>query len=350
MALAGLAHLNKGFCFDAAGDEAFALGWPHVRRLTDESVDAFRSALRHLSEPDFDLSIHWPRPLAAALVHAWGVGQLFHLAPGSREFSQAAEEAAFSTVAPTPDQVRQYLSERLSRSPMWASERATESFVLLMEALVGSEVVVDAILEHLEGLDGHELNDHLVQPAWITFQLGYLLLRVPAAAAKEYQARMRSLVSGAGAPRSVAPPSHVRSLLLALDGARAADRLTDKDPRYYTHAVGDATTVRMRASIHRGWAFPDPRLVFLGGTDVLSSRAFQSWAKLPARDQRVFFEAVAPIKHPGVVTIMAAMVSQGTGTKPQARRWLLQHWDFAKPVLSELAARSDEIRDLLATL
>ena len=180
-------------------------------------------------------------------MHAWGVGQLFHLAPGSREFSQAAEEAAFSTVAPTPDQVRQYLSERLSRSPMWASERATESFVLLMEALVGSEVVVDAILEHLEGLDGHELNDHLVQPAWITFQLGYLLLRVPAAAAKEYQARMRSLVSGAGAPRSVAPPSHVRSLLLALDGARAADRLTDKDPRYYTHAVGDATTASHRS-------------------------------------------------------------------------------------------------------
>ncbi len=350
---AGLGQIKKGFCFDEAGDEAFALGWPHLRRLTDEPVDPYRIAAQRLMDTDFDLAIHWPRDLATALVHAWGVGQLFDVAPGSREFRLAAQEALWNTNAPTATQVRDYIAERMLRSPMWASERATESFVLMLEALTSAEVVVEAVLEQLEAMTGDELHQPAVQPAWITFQLGYLLLRVDEARARVYRERMSTLVTfNAGVAegsdvRVGAHPSHVRSLLLVLEGARAADRYTDKDLRWYTHAAADAQAVRMRATINRGYALPDARLVWIGGAEVLSTRLIRRWKQLEPRDQRWFFEAIAPVRDPGIVALVAALHRHGTGVRGGTLEWLLRHRKYAQPILAELADTDEDARAAL---
>lgn len=354
--LAGLGQIKAGFCFDPAGDEAFALGWPHLRRITDEEVDAYKLAAQRLMDTDFDLAIHWPRALATALVHAWGVGQLFDLAPGSREFRTAAREALWNTAPPSRSQVDAYLAERLLRSPMWASERATESFVLLLEALTRADWVAEAILGHLERMDQGELHEAAPQPAWITFQLGYLLLRVEEGAAEAMRRRMRAVLEGTagvreGSELKLPPhPSHARSLALVLDGARAADRSTDKDVRWYTHAVGDAQAVRMRATINQGWSLPDARLVWIGGPEVLSTRLIQRWPQLQPRDQRWFFESIAPIKHPEVVALVAALLKSGTGVRGKALEWLLQRKAWAGPILAGLADTRIEAREALELL
>ena len=72
---AGLAQTKKGFCFDSTYDELFALGWPHVRLLSDVHVEPYKPALYHLMQTDFDLRLRWPRSLAMALVRAWGIGR-----------------------------------------------------------------------------------------------------------------------------------------------------------------------------------------------------------------------------------------------------------------------------------
>ncbi len=344
---------SPGFCFEPAQDDDFAKGWPHVRRLTDASVEYHTVAAQRLMDADFDLKVHWPRQVAAALVHAWGGGELFMLVPGERLYRDATQEAFWNAETPTPDQVRAYLRERLLRCPLWSSDRATESFVLMLEALTSAELVATAIVEELEAMSLSQLHESATQPAWITFQLGYLLLRAPEAKASALKARMRRVLEEqaglreGGVMKVGIAPSHARSLLLVLDGAAAADRLTDKGVRWYTHAT-DAHTVKMRVSMHKGGGMPDVRLAYLGGADLLNKPLYQRWAKMPARDQRWFFESVAPVRHRHVVTLMSNML--GTPLKAPVVAWFQAHASYARPLLEVVANERKEARAALEVL
>lgn len=352
----GLSRVQKGFCFDDTYDRAFALGWPHVRFVVEEDADPYKVGLRLLRESDFELRIVWPRKVASALVRAWGQGQLFDLAPGTREFRQLAEEALWNMRKLTREEVNLYISNRMQRTPMWTDERSTETFVLLLEALSETEWVADAIVSWLEGLvfeELHELNPH---PALITYQLGFLLIRLPRAKADALRKRLVNVVEGNGnvnAKSGTKPkgqPCHVRSALLILKGAEAADTYTDKDLRWYGHAEGDAAHILMRCTINRLPTLPDARLVFTGGTDVLGTRWIGGWPSLSAKDQKWFFEQVAPIKHERMVDIMLAGLQQGDPFAGLARGWFADHVDWAKPILKGLAATDTNAKDLLARL
>ena len=352
----GLSQVKKDFCFDPTYDQAFALGWPHIRLVEEERVDAYKQGLRLLKEPDFDLRIVWPRKQASALVRAWGQGQLFDMAPGSREFRQTAQEALWNMRPLTEGEVTEYIHNRMQRTPMWTDERATETFVLLLEALSETKWVAEAIVSWLEGLvfeELHELNTH---PALITYQLGYLLLRLDKKTADALRTRLRNVVEGNGnvhARSDTKPkgqPSHIRSALLILEGASAADKYTDKDLRWYTHTLDDPDHILMRATINRLPTLPDVRLVFLGGHDVLQTRFIQSWPSLSGKDQKWFYEMVSPIKHPKVVELMLAGVQQGETFGTQAKGWFKENADYAKPILEELAETASTAKELLAKI
>jgi hypothetical protein len=352
--LAGASQVKKGFCFDAAGDEAFALGWPHIRRTVDVPVDHKRFAAQRLLDTQFDLAIDWPHDLAASLVHSWGTGALFDMAPGSREFRKATLMATWRTEAPSVDEVRSYIAARMERSPPWSSDRATESFVLLMEALTTTEWVLDAILDALESLSLSQLHEPLTQPAWITFQLGYLLLRVPEAKAKSSRTRMQALVRDRagvyeGSIMQVQQSaSHVRSLLLVLQGAPIADRFTDRGVRWYTHAVEHPKTVQTRVANHPGGGNPDVRLAWLSDPDILHHPLYQRYPTMPPRDQLWFQQCLAPVKHPEAVGLMAKLLR--TSARQPALDWLKQHADYAKPLLEEMSARRKSAKEALALL
>ena len=286
-------------------------------------------------------------------MHAWGGGELFAMVPGERQFRVAAQEAFWNATTPTTDQVHAYLRERMGRAPLWSSDRATESFVLMLEALCGTELVANAILDELEAMSASQLHASATQPAWITFQLGYLLLRAPDAAAKALRARMRKVVEEQAGVREGAilkvamEPSHVRSLLLVLDGAAAADKLTDKGVRYYTHAT-DAHAVRMRVSMHKGGGTPDARLLWLGGADLVRKPLFQRWSNLSPRDLRWFFDGVSPIRHDDVVTLMSNLLP--TGLRPRVTEWLRAHPEHVREVLTPFANERKEARAALDVL
>lgn len=337
----GLADVKKGFCFDKEHDDLFALGWPHLRRLHDDvEVDVPRVASMHLKSTEFDLAIDWPRPVAAALIHAWGVGALFDFAPGERLFRQKAMAAMKTTHDPRPEEIRDYLAQRLRRSPLWASERATRSFVLMLEAMSSPETVIDAILDELEIMDPDSLIAWATQPAWVSFQLGYLLLRVDAAKVKKAKARMAAVlqVGAAWAEASEIPddtPNHVRSLRLVLGGAEAADKYTDRELRWYSHAVADGETIAKRVRSHPGGAMPDLRLAWLGGADLLLERTFKRWPRLGLRDRMWFQSSLAPVNHPRTVVYMADMLGRAS-VEDRAKAWLREHRDFAREVLEPM--------------
>ncbi len=346
---AGLAHVREGFCFDKADDEAFALGWPHVRRLVDdEEVDVPLVATHHLSSADFDLSLTWPRRVAAALTHVWGTGALYDITPSERVFRKSALAAMDRTSTPTPDEVASYLRERLHRSPLWATERATRSFVLMLEALTDTDTVVYGILDELEAMDPDTLVSWATQPAWITFQLGYLLLRQTPEAATRSRERMaelvgrgRAWVEGTGAPEDV--PCHLRSLRLVLEGAAAADKLTDRELHWYAHALDAPRTVEGLVKRHQGGALPDVRLLWLGGADLMAERTFRRWPRLSLRDRLWFQACIAPIQHPCTAIYMADMQGRPE-VQDRARDWLRTHRDFALEVLKPMCGEHEKAR------
>lgn len=342
---AGLKNVKKGFCFDPVHDQLFALGWPHIRMLSDVGVEPYKLALYHLMQTDFDLRLTWPRSLALALVRAWGIGRLYDIAPGKREIRVEAKEALWNLEPMEDAEVVELIQTRMSTTPLWVGDRATESFVLLAEALTSAEIIAEAIVGALEGMSREELVDMKPMPALITYQLGYLLLRVPEAFAARIRRRLEDILhitadlapgSGTRLPQT---PCHARAIMLVIQGAKAAHATTDHDLRWYTHS-DDPVPVRMRASINRGFTLPDARLVWIGGPRILETRFGTWYQKLDSTDQKWFMEQMGPVKAVEVIPIMLALANEST-VRPHARKWLLDHKDFAMPLVERLASVSN---------
>lgn len=351
---AGLAQIKKGFCFDPVYDELFALGWPHMRLLSDVHVEPYKPALYHLMQTDFDLRLRWPRSLAIALVRAWGIGRLYDVSPGQREIREEVKEALWNLEDLTDRDCAELIKTRMEKTPFWIGDRATESFVLLAEALTSAKTVGNAIVEALESFDYASFFDMQPMAALITYQLGYMLLRMPEADAVALRARIEKLLDGITAMDNRVPgnPCHARSMMLVLRGAQAAHDTTDHDLRWYTHS-GDPVAVRMRASINKGFTLPDARLVWIGGPRILNTSFGTLYTKLDSTDQRWFLEQISPIKAPEVVPLVLDLNSEST-IRAHARAWLLEHKDFALPIVERLAGVSNphaaEARAFLASL
>jgi hypothetical protein len=338
---AGLGAIKNGFCFDPVLDQLFALGWPHIRLLTDVTVEPYKPALYHLMQTEFDLRLKWPRSLALALVRAWGIGRLYDIAPGSREIREEAQEALWNLEPLGEREVRELIQTRMETTPLWVGDRATESFVLLAEALTSPKIIATAIVDALEGMDRTLLFDMMPMPAMVTYQLGYLLLRMPKKDAEKLRNRVQDVLFGTAnlAPgsgeRLPQTPCHARAMMLVLQGSEAANSTTDHDLRWYTHAI-DPVAIRMRANINRSYTLPDARLVWIGGPRILDSRFGTWYKKLSSTDQRWFLEQLGPVKAVEVVPLMLGMAEEST-VRAHARNWLLDHKDFALPIVERLA-------------
>jgi hypothetical protein len=345
---AGLARVRPGFCTSPDYDALFALGWPHIRFVMDghrEDEDPPGHALRILAMADPPLRFAWPRTVAQGVVRAWGLPSIFELAPGFQEFRREAEEAVWKPGPITPAEASDLLSCRLNQDIPGVSDRGIESFVLLLEALVGADVVGGAILDVLEALPVDTLLSEWSLPPHVTFHLGFLMLRVPQAQHDAWIVRMKALLESCFEARPSlrrhgfrgAGASHARSLHLVLNGGAAAENSTDRALRWYVHVADDSVLVRMRVAVNRLSYEPDARLVFLGGMDVLERYA-RDWPKLGTTDaQRWFFEQVAPIAAPEMYPLMLEMAGRSL-VRPEAIGWFVKNAAATKAFLEETSA------------
>ena len=353
-----LGSVKKGFCFEPMYDDLFALGWPHIRFITPVSVEPYKLALYHLMQTDFDLRLRWPRSLALALVRAWGIGRLYNISPGQREIREEVQEALWNLEPLSGEEATELIRTRMETTPLWVGDRATESFVLLAEALTSPATIATAIIETLETFTRGQLFDMQPMPSHITYQLGYLFLRLGKKDHEALHARLENILHGTAGLRPGSgerlpqTPCHARSMLLVLQGAEAAHATTDHDLRWYTH-VTDPVPVRMRASINRGFTLPDARLVWIGGPRILETRFGTWYHKLDSSDQKWFLEQMSPVKAFEVIPLFLAMANEST-VRPHAREWLLSNKDFALPIVERLASvhnpHASDAKRFLATL
>ncbi|MDP2313114.1 MAG: hypothetical protein Q8P41_09440 [Pseudomonadota bacterium] len=344
---AGLLGLRPGFCSSPDYDALFALGWPHIRFVVDghrEDDEPTTHALRILAMADPPARFAWPRRVAQGVVRGWGLPSIFELAPGFQEFRVEAEEAVWKPSAITPEEAGTLLACRLNQDVPGVSERGIESFVLLLEALVGADVVGSAILDELEQAPVDTLLSEWSLPPQVTFHLGFLALRVPRAQSEAWRLRMTTVLERCFAERPKlrrngfrgAGASHARSLHLVLNGGSAAESSTDRSLRWYVHVADDSVLVRMRVAVNRAAYEPDARLVFLGGPDVLA-RYGRDWPKLGTTDaQRWFFEQIAPIAAPEMYPLMLEMAGRSL-VRPEAIGWFVKHAAATRAFLEETA-------------
>jgi hypothetical protein len=343
----GLAFVQPGFCHSSDYDALFALGWPHLRFVVDghcEDADPPGTALRILQQPDPPTRFAWPRRVAQGLVRAWGLPAVFELAPGVRDVRQEPQEVVWREDPISPDEARVLIACRVAQDAAGVSERAIETFVLLAEALLGAEEVGAAILEALEALPADTLLTTWTLPPILTWHLGFLMLRVPAATATGWRARLerlRRVVYDANpalerAGFRGAASSHARSIHLVLGGGKAAEGSTDRSLRWYAHTTDDPVLVRMRVAVNRLSYEPDARLVFLGGLDVLARYA-RDWTKLGTTDaQRWFLEQIAPIAAPEMFPLMLELAGRSL-VRPEATAWFAARAPQAGEFLAQTA-------------
>ncbi|MFZ5477633.1 MAG: hypothetical protein ACOZNI_12725 [Myxococcota bacterium] len=316
----GLAMLRPGFAWTPADDARFALGFPHVREVVDPPADEStpRPSARALVERvDRAPQLRWYRDTAQSVVRAWGGVAAWEQSLNERILRAQAVKDIARTDPLTREEADALLGNRLERELPGLSERAVENVVLLLEALVGAEAVVESIVSRLESFDAEMLLSEWSLPPVVTWQLGYLLLRLPEPLATAQRRRLRACLDCALDFRpwlrrrgfTGTGSSHARSLHCVLNGGAGAED-TDRTLRWYGHVVDDPVLVRMRVHLNRLSYAPDARLVFLGGIEVLEHFA-RDWRRLAGEDeQRWFVDQHARIRAPQIVGLLLVMACE----------------------------------------
>lgn len=339
---AAAAQVRESFAFTPATDLLFAAGWPHVRTVVEQPMDdqVAVEAVRRVLEPlDPTPRQQWGRRLAQGYVRAIGLPAPFELTPDEKLLRQSAEEVLWNPDPVRPEEVVLGIETRMQNSLVGVSDRTMESWLLYAEALVGTSVVAGAIVDMLEQLPLGILTARWTLPPFITYQLGYLLLRLTPAEAAAVRDRLVAVLDrGGGAPTKGRATwedgfSHLRAVHLVLAGAEAAKRGGDRNLGWYTHAADDPTFIRMRVSMDRLGHRPDARLVFLGGAEVLTAY-LRRWQKLEGEEQRWFFQQIAPIRSLHAAAIFLEM-SQNSAVKEEASKWFLEHASFVQEWLGQ---------------
>jgi hypothetical protein len=337
--------VRESFAFTPAWDLLFAAGWPHLRTVVDQPMDdqAAVEAVRRVLEPLDPTPRHqWGRRLAQGYVRAIGLPAPFELTPDEKLLRQSAEEVLWNPDPLRPDEVVQGIETRMQNSLVGVSDRTMENWLLYAEALVGTSVVAGAIVDMLEQLPVGILSARWTLPPFITYQLGYLLLRLTPPESTVLRDRLHAVLErGGGAPQKGRATwedgfSHLRAVHLVLAGSEAAKRGGDRNLGWYTHVADDPTFVRMRVSMDRLGHRPNARLIFLGGAEVLSSY-LRRWQKLEGEEQRWFFRQIAPIRSLHTAAIVLEM-SQNSAVKEEASRWFVEHPDFVQEWLVQQVA------------
>lgn len=177
----------------------------------------------------------------------------------------------------------------------------------------------------------------------MSFQLGFLLQRVRVPVATALRERLHGVL---GAVQSQYPAfrngfsavanCHAKALHLVLGGAAAAEKSSDRSPRWYVHAGDDPAIVRRRVAVNRmGW-LPDARLAWLGGPTVIRHLHRDAGKLATAEDQKLFLRQLMPLRSPEMLPMMLDL-SVHSPVRAEAQEWLVAHRDFSEPFLAEQA-------------
>ena len=238
----GARYLKKGFSFSAEDDLAWALGYPHLRILTDERDGYFERW-----KVGYPLSEEY-RALSASGHCRGGSPGAYRFVPGSRTAFQdwpKRAKAFLADEAPITAEIAHTIIT--SHVRMEAIEKSFvpqtfPAFVYELEALVGPEPVAWALLDALKALELSDFRRGEPTLYEIVGTLGFLRLRMRTAQAEKLTTELQALLDAVVITlpgkklvelKSAKDGAHAyRMLDLILNGAQAVLRSADGAKRY----------------------------------------------------------------------------------------------------------------------
>ncbi|HET7500616.1 MAG TPA: hypothetical protein VFK02_06415 [Kofleriaceae bacterium] len=270
----GARFVKAGFATTAAGDLAFALGFPHLEYIVDNHPDDARAEMIAYERRSYRLG--WPRNVAIRWCRITACKGFKRTPQGATELDGAGKKAIKNGAPLGPDEVALTLKAMFSDTTSYEDLR---ELVRLFEAFVGPELVATSIVDALEKSSNNVWGHQDPDRAQVMHHLGFVLLRLPAALTDKLRARLaaiferrvKALPTKELGPRKGERGSLLRALDVVLNGKAGAERSGERnedaiEPGDLVHVTDDVAFVRDAACRVTS---PDPRLVFLGGEPVL---------------------------------------------------------------------------------
>jgi hypothetical protein len=320
-AASGARFVKRGFATTAAGDLAFALGFPHLEYIVDDHPDDARAEMIAYERRGYRLG--WPRNVAIRWCRITACKGFKRTPQGATELDGAGKKAIKNGAPLTPEEVMLSLKAMFSETTSYEDLR---ELVRLFEAFLGPELVATSIVDALEKSSNSVWNHQDQDRALVMHHLGFVLLRLPAALADKLRARLaavferrvKALPTKELAPRKGERGSLLRALDVVLNGKTGAERSGERsedaiEPGDLVHIVGDEAFVRAAAC--RVTA-PDPRLVFLGGEPVLD-HLLEAFPRLRGQHHAVV-DGFADVASPKAIELLQR-VAKGKEAPERAR-------------------------------
>jgi hypothetical protein len=346
----------RPLCFTREDDERLALGYPHLALLTEEPLDA-KKAQAFAAKIAHDPTMHRVRfPRAAAPNYVRGARTKELQNEWSRDKPPPA--AAFADASPvSKDEARDLVKATIAVDAIGFTSYH-QTFYYVLEGLVGTEVVVDAIIDALEALPAkrftHELfNGRDRKTAGAAFLLGFMFLRLAPASRAAREKRLRKLLDRTheqcAKSKSKSHGEIVAALECVLDGWSAACFSLGEYAYASRYVFATDDLDRLRAFLaDRETIFDygtlDVRFVYLLGPEIFAAIG----KRRPKKDVLGWmFEDLGMIKHTSVAELFLEYVG-----KPMAKdlplKWFRAHADWARPVLK--AIKNDRAKAVLGQL
>lgn len=349
-------HEIKPLCFTPEDDELLALGYPHLARIVEDHKDdakAGANARKAASTPRgiAKYRLEWPRKVAEEFVRLSTTDWFRDWKMDRPSAEELAVKVAAGPVA--EDEARAILAFAVPHHGCSHTGRV-EAVDFILEQLVGTEVVVDALVGALERLPKKRFRKEEHGPdrqlAGHVLNVGFMLLRLTEARRAHHRARLEALWEAHH------DGSKAWEVMTALDrvlhGAKAFGPRTGHYDYLDWHVFVDDV-----AHLHDSIAHPetiyadlDVRFVYLAGPEVLGMIG----KRRPHAENVIhWLEDIGKIKHPLVTTLFLEYVG-----KPRAKdaplRWFKAHAADLRAELEAMAkktgANAEKAKGLLAAI
>jgi predicted DNA-binding WGR domain protein len=338
---------GAGLCFDPEGDALYARGYPHLRLLTDEvtptnKIESIIENALEAIDPFFRIAM--PRDVARSFLLGYRVGCLLFV----DEY--------------TPQRV-QNAKLRVERLELMRSDRAIDVALLadtldahawgmgtdtyarwrwpkvlyLYECFLGTEPVARAVVDHLVrsandfprwGFAGTDPNRANSVHHYIAAALAWLFVRL----SPDVVVSLRERLARECPPPSNAGPTEPRNFLALIEWLARDDGAPP--PGLGLEAIdGRGLDAALANPYVAMWEIG--RVAWLRGTSSLGGPLGVSGYDLPR-----MIDAIAPLRDPAIVRVVARIATQRAGRKA-AGDWLRAHADYARPIVTALAAVDD---------
>lgn len=342
---------GRALCFTSEDADLFERGYPELRLLTDESVDAtkaFEWAEKALDAIDPCFRIAVPRTIARSFLLGYRVGPLLFVDSNHRpENAQLRVERA--ALMKSDRAIDQKLLDETLEEHGWGMGDTYAGWrwpkvLYLYEGFIGTEKVVRSVTKFLLlaakelkrwGFAGEDPYRTNASAHYIALTLPWLLRRVEPKIAAEIRAQLGKVPQPEKMPKQspcayiamlhwIAKPS--RDVHKLLEYLKFPLALRNDDAGY---VVAEATSPQILF-----WNFA--RVCWLMGTSLLAEEF-----SIVGHDFPRLVDKLTLFRDPGVVRLMGKIAALRAGKKA-AGDWLVKHADYARPILEKLAALDDE--------